>query len=178
MNTTVNFTYQFLRKKFFIFSQFLYDEHIKGRVLKVKADWSIPSLRTCKSPGLNWQRGCPTGKKQWVELEENVRPNFQTWCNLLETDTSRWKLEGKPDESWIFKCLAFSFRKGLMLRLFSCFSSLWLQNQTGDGALPWDLNLGGVCVTTAAFNLEFMFLNLLLVRRRCAFKYLERTLAY
>ncbi|CAB3987009.1 WASH complex subunit 4-like, partial [Paramuricea clavata] len=34
MNTTVNFTYQFLRKKFFIFSQFLYDEHIKGRVLK------------------------------------------------------------------------------------------------------------------------------------------------
>jgi WASH complex subunit 7 len=29
MNTTVNFTYQFLRRKFVIFSQFLYDEHIK-----------------------------------------------------------------------------------------------------------------------------------------------------
>jgi len=34
MNTTVNFTYQFLRKKFYIFSQFLYDEHIKARLLK------------------------------------------------------------------------------------------------------------------------------------------------
>ncbi|XP_078343242.1 WASH complex subunit 4-like [Oculina patagonica] len=34
MNTTVNFTYQFLRKKFFIFSQFLYDEHIKARLIK------------------------------------------------------------------------------------------------------------------------------------------------
>ena len=35
MNTTVNFTFQFLRKKFYIFSQFLYDEHIKARLLKV-----------------------------------------------------------------------------------------------------------------------------------------------
>lgn len=34
MNTTVNFAYQFLQKKFFIFSQFLYDEHIKSRLLK------------------------------------------------------------------------------------------------------------------------------------------------
>ncbi|XP_019624304.1 PREDICTED: WASH complex subunit SWIP-like [Branchiostoma belcheri] len=34
MNTTVNFTFQFLRKKFFIFSQFLYDEHIKSRLIK------------------------------------------------------------------------------------------------------------------------------------------------
>ena len=38
MNTTVNFTYQFLRKKFFIFSQFLYDEHIKARLIKVRED--------------------------------------------------------------------------------------------------------------------------------------------
>ncbi|XP_052780074.1 WASH complex subunit 4-like isoform X2 [Mya arenaria] len=36
MNTTVNFTYQFLRKKFFIFSQFMYDEHIKSKLIK---DW-------------------------------------------------------------------------------------------------------------------------------------------
>lgn len=28
MSTTVNYTYQFLRKKFYIFSQFLYDDHI------------------------------------------------------------------------------------------------------------------------------------------------------
>lgn len=30
----VNFTYQFLQKKFYIFSQFMYDEHIKSRLLK------------------------------------------------------------------------------------------------------------------------------------------------
>ncbi|XP_043943762.1 WASH complex subunit 4 [Protopterus annectens] len=34
MNTTVNFTFQFLRKKFYIFSQFMYDEHIKSRLIK------------------------------------------------------------------------------------------------------------------------------------------------
>ncbi|RWS27195.1 WASH complex subunit 7-like protein [Leptotrombidium deliense] len=34
INTAVNFTYQFLRKKFYIFSQFLYEEHIKSRLMK------------------------------------------------------------------------------------------------------------------------------------------------
>lgn len=34
MNTTVNFTYQFLRSKFFVFSQFMFDEQIKSRLLK------------------------------------------------------------------------------------------------------------------------------------------------
>ena len=34
MNTTVNYTYQYLRKKFFQFSQFLYDDHIKSRLIK------------------------------------------------------------------------------------------------------------------------------------------------
>lgn len=34
MNTTVNFTYQFLRKKFYIFSQFLFDEQIKSKLTK------------------------------------------------------------------------------------------------------------------------------------------------
>lgn len=34
MNTTVNFTYQFLQNKFFMFSQFMFDEHIKSRLLK------------------------------------------------------------------------------------------------------------------------------------------------
>lgn len=34
INTTVNFTYQFLRKKLYTFSQFLYDEHIKSRLMK------------------------------------------------------------------------------------------------------------------------------------------------
>ncbi|XP_068215030.1 WASH complex subunit 4 [Palaemon carinicauda] len=39
INTTVNFTYQFLRKKFHVFSQFLYDEHIKSRLLKDLQHW-------------------------------------------------------------------------------------------------------------------------------------------
>jgi len=34
MNTTVNFTFQFLRQKFNTFSQFLYDDHIKSRLYK------------------------------------------------------------------------------------------------------------------------------------------------
>lgn len=34
MNTTVNFTYQFLQNKFYVFSQFMYDEHIKSRLIK------------------------------------------------------------------------------------------------------------------------------------------------
>lgn len=34
MNTTVNFTYQFLQNKFYIFSQFMFDELIKSRLLK------------------------------------------------------------------------------------------------------------------------------------------------
>jgi WASH complex subunit 7 len=34
MNTTVNFTYQYLRKQFYIFSQFLFDEHIKAKLIK------------------------------------------------------------------------------------------------------------------------------------------------
>ena len=33
-NTTVNFTYQFLCQKFLIFSEFLYDDHIKSRLMK------------------------------------------------------------------------------------------------------------------------------------------------
>ncbi|XP_067619913.1 WASH complex subunit 4-like [Eurosta solidaginis] len=34
INKTVNFTYQFLRQKFYTFSQFLYDEQIKSRLMK------------------------------------------------------------------------------------------------------------------------------------------------
>lgn len=34
MNTTVNFTYQFLCRKFVIFSEFLFDDHIKSRLIK------------------------------------------------------------------------------------------------------------------------------------------------
>lgn len=34
VNTTINFVYQFLRKKFLIFSQFIYDERIKSRLAK------------------------------------------------------------------------------------------------------------------------------------------------
>ena len=34
MNTTVNFTYQYLTKQFYIFSQILFDEHIKAKLIK------------------------------------------------------------------------------------------------------------------------------------------------
>lgn len=34
MNTTVNFVYKYLGKKFYIFSLFLYDDHIKSRLIK------------------------------------------------------------------------------------------------------------------------------------------------
>eukprot|EP00727_Mastigamoeba_balamuthi_P006130 m51a1_g2136 hypothetical protein (1117) ;mRNA; f:1715146-1719480 len=39
MNTTVNFSYQYLRTLFSKFSQFLFDEHIKGRLLKDIKHW-------------------------------------------------------------------------------------------------------------------------------------------
>ena len=51
MNTTVNFTYQFLRKKFFIFSQFLYDEHIKARLIKVR-DYDVAGRGALGGGGL------------------------------------------------------------------------------------------------------------------------------
>jgi WASH complex subunit 7 len=34
LNTTVNYTYQFLVQKFMIFSQFLYDDNVKSRLIK------------------------------------------------------------------------------------------------------------------------------------------------
>jgi WASH complex subunit 7 len=34
MNTTVNFTFQFLKQRFITFSQFLFDDHISGRLYK------------------------------------------------------------------------------------------------------------------------------------------------
>lgn len=34
ISTTVNFTYQFLAQKFISFSQFLFDDHIKSRLVK------------------------------------------------------------------------------------------------------------------------------------------------
>ena len=61
MNTTVNFTYQFLRKKFFIFSQFLYDEHIKARLIKVRDDVA--------------GRGALGGGEVGSPLNENFRGN-------------------------------------------------------------------------------------------------------
>jgi WASH complex subunit 7 len=34
MNTTVNYTYQFLARKLAILSQFLFDDHIKSRLVR------------------------------------------------------------------------------------------------------------------------------------------------
>lgn len=39
MSTTVNFAYQFLAQKFMVFSQFLYDDHIKSRLVKEHRFW-------------------------------------------------------------------------------------------------------------------------------------------
>lgn len=39
VNTTINFVYQFLRKKFVIFSQQIYDEQIKSRLAKEMKNW-------------------------------------------------------------------------------------------------------------------------------------------
>lgn len=39
VNTTINFVYQFLRKKFVIFSQLIYDERIKSRLAKEMKIW-------------------------------------------------------------------------------------------------------------------------------------------
>merc|ERR1719244_538142 len=50
INTTVNFTYQFLRKKFHIFSQFLYDEHIKSRLLKDLQHWRDVKIKLGSFP--------------------------------------------------------------------------------------------------------------------------------
>ena len=61
MNTTVNFTYQFLRKKFFIFSQFLYDEHIKARLIKVRED-DVAGRRHWKEGGWGW----PLSKRKFL----------------------------------------------------------------------------------------------------------------
>lgn len=39
MNTTVNFVYQFLARKVEILSQFLFDDHIKSRLVKESRSW-------------------------------------------------------------------------------------------------------------------------------------------
>lgn len=44
MNTTVNFAYQYLAQKFFVFSQFLYDEYIKSYLMKVRSRCRASSL--------------------------------------------------------------------------------------------------------------------------------------
>ena len=45
MNTTVNFTYQFLCRKFVIFSEFLFDDHIKSPLMK-----DIRYFKVCQLP--------------------------------------------------------------------------------------------------------------------------------
>jgi WASH complex subunit 7 len=48
MNTTVNFTFQFLCKRFHTFSQFLFDDHVKSRLIKVASThWSPACHADC-----------------------------------------------------------------------------------------------------------------------------------
>lgn len=76
MNTTVNFTYQFLRKKFAIFSQFLYDEHIKSRLTKdaryfrehqAKLNQKYPFDRASKFNKSIRKLGMPDGKTTYLD---------------------------------------------------------------------------------------------------------------
>ena len=48
LNTTVNFTYQFLAQKFHIFSQFLFDEYIKGHLGK-ECRWFTKNKVECNN---------------------------------------------------------------------------------------------------------------------------------
>lgn len=45
MNTTVNFTYQFLREKFHIFSEFLYDDHIMSRIVSALRSFEADRIK-------------------------------------------------------------------------------------------------------------------------------------
>ena len=73
MNTTVNFTYQFLRKKFFIFSQFLYDEHIKARLIKVR-DYDVAGRGALGGEGGgSW----PLSKRKFLGEQIPTQPAFQ-----------------------------------------------------------------------------------------------------
>jgi WASH complex subunit 7 len=41
ISTTVNFTYQYLSHKFISFSQFLFDDHIKSRLVKERRFFKV-----------------------------------------------------------------------------------------------------------------------------------------
>ena len=78
----MNFTYQFLRKKFYIFSQFMYDEHIKSRLMK---DWRFfkenhlqTDQKVCwlQAPKFVWNTGAIGAKV----LELNV--TLEPWTNV------------------------------------------------------------------------------------------------
>ena len=73
MNTTVNFTYQFLRKKFFIFSQFLYDEHIKARLIKVRDDDVAGRGALGGEGGGGW----PLSKRKFLGEQIPTQPMFR-----------------------------------------------------------------------------------------------------
>ena len=49
MNTCVNFTYQFLAKRFYVFSQFLFDDHIKSYLMRERR-WFV---KHCKGRDVN-----------------------------------------------------------------------------------------------------------------------------
>ena len=80
MNTTVNFTYQFLRKKFFIFSQFLYDEHIKARLIKVRDDDDVAGKGALGGGGV----GLPLNET-FRGNRFQLRSRFGTEINIAKT---------------------------------------------------------------------------------------------
>lgn len=61
INTAINFTYQFLRQKFYTFSQFLFDEHIKARLMKELRHFRA-NVEAKKSPLYTYERAMDFNK--------------------------------------------------------------------------------------------------------------------
>lgn len=110
MSTTVNFAYQFLAQKFIVFSQFLFDDHIKSLLIKEQRFYKVRSANCCQfktSNGIDvtllhrwadiFQLGADIQLRQIWEMLHNI---MMIICRKLE------KKEGKTillieQRSWI-----------------------------------------------------------------------------
>ncbi|XP_050314491.1 WASH complex subunit 4 isoform X2 [Anthonomus grandis grandis] len=106
MNTTVNYTYQFLKNKFKIFSQFLFDEQIKSRLLKDLRHFSdhkdqynqlYPYERADKFNRGIRKLGTPDGKGSYLDLFRKVIThigNAMGYIRLIRSGGNRCLAEG------------------------------------------------------------------------------------
>uniref|UniRef100_A0A1A9WID3 WASH complex subunit 4 n=1 Tax=Glossina brevipalpis TaxID=37001 RepID=A0A1A9WID3_9MUSC len=83
INTTVNFTYQFLRQKFYTFSQFLYDEQIKSRLMKELRSFS-ERKQTDKYPLYPYERADNFNKDiRKLGLTQNGQTYMDLFRNVI-----------------------------------------------------------------------------------------------